>query len=213
MHVGRPVERGDSHGLERLARYVRRLHIAESRIVYEEENDRVIYSSGKKPHPKFKANFRIFEAQDFVAELAGFIPDPYRHESRAYGEYSNVVRGKRRLRALPEDELTYLAPRPALVKHRWRDLLKRIFEVDPLRCTCGGEMRIVSFVTQPWLIEQILRCLGRWPPPRRLPRRARPPPEEPPPPPRAKLDPEFSQVPLWWDDDATFSQVPPDENE
>ena len=68
------------------------LHLADSR-------PRVIYSSGKAPHPGFKANFRVFEARDFVAEVTGFVPDPYRHESIAYGEYSNAVRGRRRRQA------------------------------------------------------------------------------------------------------------------
>jgi hypothetical protein len=32
-----------------------------------------------------------------------------------------------------------------------------VFEVDPLKCPgCGGEMRIISFITQQNLIDQIL---------------------------------------------------------
>ena len=47
--------------LKRLARYLKRLHVAESRIVYSEESGQVIVSSGKAPHPKHKANFRLFK--------------------------------------------------------------------------------------------------------------------------------------------------------
>jgi hypothetical protein len=36
-------------------------------------------------------------------------------------------------------------------------LIKKIFEVDPLLCSCGGRMRIVSFVTDPRIVDRILR--------------------------------------------------------
>ena len=43
---------------------------------------------------------------------------------------------------------------------RWAELLRRIFEVDPLRCPrCGHEMRIVAFITQPRVIDRILTHL------------------------------------------------------
>ena len=41
---------------------------------------------------------------------------------------------------------------------RWAELLRRIFEVDPLMCpACGGRMRIVGFVVVPRDIDRILR--------------------------------------------------------
>jgi hypothetical protein len=36
-------------------------------------------------------------------------------------------------------------------------LIKKIFEADPLLCTCGGRMRIVSFITDPRVVDRILR--------------------------------------------------------
>jgi hypothetical protein len=50
----------------------------------------------------------------------------------------------------------------------WPDLLERFFEVDALRCPgCGGEMRVLSAITDPVVTGQILRCLAL--PPRALP--------------------------------------------
>ena len=57
---------------------------------------------------------------------------------------------------------------PALpeVRQRWAELLRRIFEVDPLRCPrCGDAMRVVGFVTQPHVIDRILTHLRRHPAP------------------------------------------------
>jgi len=45
----------------------------------------------------------------------------------------------------------------------WRDCIKKIYEVDPLSCpNCGGEMRIISFITEHPVIREILEHLGLW---------------------------------------------------
>ena len=61
----------------------------------------------------------------------------------------------------PPDDSTV----PALTRKRfrlaWAALLKRIWDVDALRCLrCGGPMRILSAITQAAVITRILRCLG-----------------------------------------------------
>ena len=64
----------------------------------------------------------------------------------------------------------------------------------------------------PKVIKKILLHLGRWPPPYRPPKQPRPPPprrEETlsvPDPPLSEA--EASQLPLWWDQDEAFSQLP-----
>lgn len=45
----------------------------------------------------------------------------------------------------------------------WRECIKKIWEVDPLRCPhCGGEMRIISFISEASVIRQILQYIGLW---------------------------------------------------
>ncbi len=216
VHVGPPVAPGDGEGLERLARYVGRSHLADSRIVYREEQARVVYSSGRTPHPGFRnSNFRLFAPEDFVAAIVGFVPDRYRHQTVAYGEYANAVRGRRR-KAGNAPGLSLQPVSPRKLRDAWRELMKRILRLDPLSCSCGGQLRLVSVITpvQRSVIERFLSHLGRWPPPQRRPK----PSTRPPPPPRQPrlfppTDDEYSQVPPDWDDDAMYSQVPPEEAE
>jgi hypothetical protein len=97
------------------------------------------------------------------AAIRLFIPDSRRHCQRFYGAYSN--RG--RIRAAARDDET--AGLPAALRQRdpsegsrearstWARLVRKIFEADPLLCSCGGRMRIVSFITDPRLIDRILR--------------------------------------------------------
>ena len=54
------------------------------------------------------------------------------------------------------------APRlaPSEASRRWAALLQQIFEVDPLACpSCHGTMRVVAFLTQASVIDQILTHL------------------------------------------------------
>ena len=45
----------------------------------------------------------------------------------------------------------------------WRELIKKIWEVDPLTCPrCGHEMKIISLINDPSVIERILRHLRLW---------------------------------------------------
>lgn len=49
---------------------------------------------------------------------------------------------------------------PTEATRRWAALLQQVFEVDPLVCpTCRGPMRIIAFITQASVIDQILAHL------------------------------------------------------
>ena len=46
---------------------------------------------------------------------------------------------------------------------RWRDLILRVWHVDPLRCpVCQNPMRVIAVIDDPLVIERILRHLGAW---------------------------------------------------
>jgi len=52
-------------------------------------------------------------------------------------------------------------------------MIRKVYEVDPLRCpTCGGRMNVISFIEEPKTIDRIIRYLElifeaeRPPPPR-----------------------------------------------
>jgi hypothetical protein len=39
----------------------------------------------------------------------------------------------------------------------WVRLIRRVLEADPLVCSCGARMRIVSFIADPRVADRILR--------------------------------------------------------
>ena len=113
------------------------------------------------------------------------IPDPRRHLVRYYGAYSNAARGKRRKTEAtaepsassgeaPVGETTPERAGRAALRRRWADLIRRVYEVDPLVCPrCGGEMMVVGFITEPAVIKRVLDHL------RKRGKVSRPPPHAP----------------------------------
>jgi hypothetical protein len=119
------------------------------------------------------------DALDFVARLLAHVPDPRRHlvhyYGAYYGAYSNVVRGKLKARGQAQQGAS-LAPGPgvhppphppppsasvspslAALRRGWAQLIRRVYEVDPLVCPrCQGVMRVVAFITEGRVIRRIL---------------------------------------------------------
>jgi hypothetical protein len=93
---------------------------------------------------------------------------------RYYGWYSNRARGERAKREAecPAGEnsggvqvidVSDYQPR-RLPSKKWRELIKKVWEVDPYACPrCGSEMRLVALIDDHEVIEKILRHLDLWP--------------------------------------------------
>ena len=110
------------------------------------------------------------DADEFVARVLVQVPDPRRHLVRYYGAYSNRARGQRRkaegqLEGNGSGEAEERIPPPperAALRRRWANLIRRVYETDPLVCPrCGAEMRVIGFITEPSLIKRILDHIQR----------------------------------------------------
>ena len=123
-------------------------------------------------NPVAACAFTTFQPLDLIHALTLQIPDRGQHLVRYYGAYANRVRDRYRLR----DDPRPTAQRPAdpalshdedsaFVNSRrrsWARLLRKILEVEPLLCPrCNVEMTIVSVLTDPPVVDAILRHLQR----------------------------------------------------
>jgi hypothetical protein len=108
----------------------------------------------------------VLDPLEWIHRITAHIPDPGQHTRWSYGAYCNRARvaaaarqresdGAAKARSAGEDSDFARATR-----RTWARLLRRIFEADPLLCSCGAEMKIVSIITQPRVVERILRHLG-----------------------------------------------------
>ncbi len=134
-----------------------------------------------KLSPGVLRNFEVFDPLDFIAELTQHIPDGGMQLVRYMGWYSNKSRGLRAKKAqaqrirsesvqdeslkVDEDDESMRQGLKAS-RMRWAALIRRVYEVDPLKCRkCGAQMKIISFMErkdQPQVVEKILKHCGLW---------------------------------------------------
>jgi Putative transposase len=90
---------------------------------------------------------------ELIDRIAALVPPPRTHRHRYYG-------------ALAPNSPASEPPEPVPSKrspahYLWAALIARIYEVFPLLCPiCGGQMRIIAFITHSADIRQILDHLG-----------------------------------------------------
>ncbi len=126
------------------------------------------------------AGSETLDVLEFLGRLVSHIPNKGQVLQRYYGWYASRTRGERRKAGGEERAVVYAEPVPVPLREarrRWAELLRRIFEVDPLQCPrCGGAMRIVAFITEARVIDRILEHLQRAADDRSRGRRSRAPP-------------------------------------
>jgi hypothetical protein len=158
VHTAVWVPEDDRAFATRLARYCARNPVALERLTYDRAAHAVTYRSDTSEGPT--AGTETVDPLEFLARVLVHIPDKGHVTTRYYGWYENRPRGMR-LKATPAAAgPPAIAPAPRLapteVARRWALLLQQIFEVDPLTCpTCRGAMRVVAFITQSSVIDQI----------------------------------------------------------
>jgi len=172
VHTSVTVPPDDRDGLERLARYLLRPPVSLERLRVDEDAQAIAYAGrrrGGAGHEPRVASAPL-DPKEFLARVLMHIPEPRQHVIRYYGAYSSVVRARRARQAVAAGGGGAAAPlsialEPASLewraaRRRWAQLIRRIYEVDPLVCPrCGGGMRIIAFVTEPRVIGTILRHL------------------------------------------------------
>jgi hypothetical protein len=203
------VEGTDRAGLERLVRYLARPPFALERLQpYGSEplsspHARLLYRFPRST-PDGRTALRL-SPLELLERLAVFVPPPRLHRHRYHGVLAPNARLRARVVALGRERLppparaqvdtTVQALGPSSscshsspARYRWATLLARIYEVFPLRCPgCGGDLRVLAFITDPLVLRPILEHLGL---------AARPPPLSPArPPPQPELA--FDQTPAF----------------
>ena len=100
--------------------------------------------------------------------LADHVPPKRKHQVRYYGAAHHKTR--RQLGITPACKVPRVQ-RQGAPKSRWARLLYRVFGLEPLRCECGGNLRLLAVVVAQDGLDRIHRHLG---PPPQAPIRAPP---------------------------------------
>ncbi len=166
------IEAADRAGRERLLRYCARPPFALERL-QQRDAEHLLYQASK-PGPG-GSGLQILTPLQLLDRLAALVPPPRVHRHRYFGVLApnSPLRAAVTALALPAvPSAAAVAPtlpappaaEPALrraARYAWAVLLARIYEVFPLRCPkCGGDMRIIAFITEMAVVRDILLALG-----------------------------------------------------
>jgi len=83
---------------------------------------------------------------ELIARVTSHIPDKGQVMVRYYGLYANAHRGKVRKASLVPAALGMIEEElPRVPSKGWAEMIRKVYEVDPLVCPrCGGRMRVVA---------------------------------------------------------------------
>ncbi|MEO1885298.1 MAG: transposase, partial [Methylococcales bacterium] len=154
------IAANDRKGLKRLFRYCARPIVVGERLRWLEKDERLIYRLSKPQHDG-QTGLRL-TPMEFLGRMAVLIPPPRCHRHRYHGVLAPNARYEKP--AVAEEETHSVdreEPLASTYSSLWAMLLGKIFEINPLLCpSCGGEMKIIAFVTDTEPIRKILRHIG-----------------------------------------------------
>jgi hypothetical protein len=203
VHCGKPIKACDADGRKTLSEYISRAPFSLERMSFNEGSDTVLYR-GEHFHPTLARNFDVSDPLEWIARITSHIPKKGAKQVIYYGAYSQAWRGRERRQGIlqkapaEEDSTSSIKDRSSYSRRRrqlWAVLLKKVWDIDALKCPkCGGQMKVISFIEQPFVIRRILKHLDLWEDPR-------PPPE----PLEMVCEPNVDYVP--WQDDVPEIEV------
>jgi len=141
---------------ERVGKYMIRPLLSLKRLFFDETAGKIRYQ-----YSRHGSQEETMDYLEFIARVTSHIPDKGQVMVRYYGLYSNAHRGKiRKNMASPSHPPIIEQEEPFRPSKGWAEMIRKVYEVDPLLCpTCGGQMRIISFIEDPKSIDKIIRHL------------------------------------------------------
>ncbi len=175
VHCGKPIKACDADGRKTLSEYISRAPFSLERMSFNEGSHTVLYR-GEHFHPSLARNFDVSDPLEWIARITSHIPKKGAKQVIYYGAYSQAWRGRERRQGILPTAATGEVPASSMkdrsaysrrIRQLWAVLLKKVWDVNALKCPkCGGEMKVICFIEQPFVIRRILKHLDLWEDPR-----------------------------------------------
>ena len=123
------------------------------RLSFSEKEGQVRYRYGKDAK-----EVERMDSLEFIARVTSHIPDKGQVTVRYFGLYAKAHRGKVKKASLAVFPLPIVEQeRRRLPAKGWAEMIRKVYEVDPLVCHhCGGKMRVISFLTDYAVVDRII---------------------------------------------------------
>ena len=172
LHAGVAIGGRDRKRIERLCRYISRPPIARERLL-ELPDGRIAY---RLRHPwRDGTTHVVFEPTELIEKLAVLVPWPRSNALRYHGVFAPGAKWREAVIRDRSDPPPPVATDPAarsqgadsFLRPRylaWAKLIARVFESEVLVCPqCSGAAEVIAAITQPPVIQAILKSLGLCP--------------------------------------------------
>ena len=166
LHADLDCHQRDRRKLERLLRYGLRPPFAQKRLTMLPDGR--VRLKLRKPFYTGQTDI-VFEATEFLRRLAAAVPKPMQNMIRYHGILAANAKHRAGLQTLMPHQSSALPPSiggapkkpaPHRYRHRWIDLLERVFGFAPTCPRCQAPMQTIQVVEDPLVIEKILLHLG-----------------------------------------------------
>jgi hypothetical protein len=141
---------------ERVGKSMIRPLLSLERLSFSEKEGQVIYRYGESTEEVERMDYL-----EFIARVTSHIPDKGQVTIRYFGLYANAHRGKVRKREEGRSKLQAIEEEcPRVPRRGWAEMIRKVYEVNPLTCPqCGGQMRIIAFLTDYAVVDRIINHL------------------------------------------------------
>ena len=162
VHAGVVVPAGDRAALERLVRYLLRPPLSLKRLSLRDDGA-VVYRL-QRPDRRGRTAM-VMSPLEFLARLAAILPAPRLALRRQLGVFSSGCPDRRKVMPAPAERQSCHLAKSAPTRIPWAELLRRVWDLDALRCErCGGRMRPVALIQDLAEAERYLRQTGQYTP-------------------------------------------------
>jgi len=152
FNVHSKVRAASKREAERVGKYMIRPLLSLKKLFFDETAGKVRYQ-----YSRHGSQEESMDYLEFIARVTSHIPDKGQVMVCYYGLYSNAHRGKMRKAGALSFHPPIIEGEYHIPSRGWAEMIRKVYEVDPLRCpSCGGQMRIISFIEEPKIIDRII---------------------------------------------------------
>jgi ribosomal protein S27E len=155
FNVHSKVKAGSKEEAERIGKYMIRPPVSLERLCFDEAG-KVSYRFDKHSPDREQLDYL-----ELIARVTSHIPDKGQVMVRYYGLYANAHRGKMQKSGRDGKSITMIEEDTRRVPGKgWAQMIKKVYEIDPMICReCGGQMRVISFITEYSVVDKIINHL------------------------------------------------------
>ncbi len=156
LHASKAIEAADRAGLERTLRYMGRPPLSAERLKRAPDGSNLLLTL-KTPWRNGTTTL-LLTPFELIERLISLIPYPRKNLIRYHGFFAPNA-------ALREEITSGLVPHKSdgakkICRPSFAKLMARVFDIDVLTCPrCCSKMQLISFITEPKAIKDILRSL------------------------------------------------------